>query len=929
MVKSTKKFVAVFLVLMLIISTACVGSFSAATTKDETVSASLYYGDINGDNVINIVDVLIVRRFVANESSLTADQMLRADVTGDNLINVIDAIKINQYLAHVINEFPVETIVPTEPTTAPTAPTDPTTQPTTPAHCHGATVNGVDACVGDIVTYTVKLQSDKLVSGVNMKVTYTNGLKAIVEPNNIISPVLVQHGSLVTNYTPHTGEKAFYQNAVDAISAYDFRSNDAVLVKLKFKVIAQGSSSINFHMTEILTPGTGFSFDDLTDYTIDKSTVVTHVENPDPTQPTQPTVPTQPTQPTQPTDPTQPTQPTTAPADDTVINGETFAIGDTVVFTGYLKSQKIVGGVDAKVSYPRNLLQYDSSITAPNADTRAIAPILTNAGSSFVYNTTPANGESAFCFNSINVNNGFNFQGNNKELVVLKFKVIGNGTGNIALNINAIYDNVLVNGTYSKITNATTSTKVEEGTSTPPVGSGAIINGKAANIGDTVKYTAYLKTSTIVGGVTADIFYTSNVLAYSQNTVNAPTATIIPNFTAGSSFGNLYPTTGESKYRFTAANAAAGGYNFQGDDRVFVTLEFKVIGNGTANIDLVMIDLRQLELVGNDFPPINNYTIDTEVLINDQEVPTVVPTQPTTRPTQPTQPTQPPVTQQAVVNGQSVPVGGTVNYSVLLQADEVIGAIDAKVNYTPNILTATQNASFPNIQGDSPVCNYAPNNGESAIYFNVANSTNGFNFTNEKVLVTFTFVVNSVGTATISETLNEVIGLRNSSGQYPTIDATTSDSMTVSGATTTVNGQEVQIGDQVQYTFKLKTNVPNVDVVGIDAFTTYSQGILEPIESSKETMFPILSQNGSMVYNFNPIFGPTNVVRYCYADALGGCDFTSEGVMVTLTFNVVGYGAGQISTDVETLVKDTLDYTKPNQTFNTNEYTCKDIVDVI
>ena len=66
------------------------------------------YGDVNDDGLINVYDVLLVRKHVLGFTPpLTAVQQLVADVNGDGAINVLDVNLIMQMSLGLIKEFPV------------------------------------------------------------------------------------------------------------------------------------------------------------------------------------------------------------------------------------------------------------------------------------------------------------------------------------------------------------------------------------------------------------------------------------------------------------------------------------------------------------------------------------------------------------------------------------------------------------------------------------------------------------------------------------------------------------------------------------------------------------------------------------------------------------------------------------------------------
>ena len=143
---------------------------------------------------------------------------------------------------------------PTQPTDPPTQPTEPSEQPTTPP-AGGVTVNGEEACVGDQVVYTAKLQADQLVAGINAHVDYTESIlkfsDATIEASKReLFPVLCM-GSMIWNFEPIDGTARMYFNAADAIEGFDFTTED-VLVTVTFDVIAEGDATIETNIAQIL-----------------------------------------------------------------------------------------------------------------------------------------------------------------------------------------------------------------------------------------------------------------------------------------------------------------------------------------------------------------------------------------------------------------------------------------------------------------------------------------------------------------------------------------------------------------------------------------------------------------------------------------------------------------------------------------------------
>ena len=53
-------------------------------------------GDVNGDGIVNIVDVILLQKHLLNKVSLTAEQAECADLNKDNVLNGFDLILIKK-----------------------------------------------------------------------------------------------------------------------------------------------------------------------------------------------------------------------------------------------------------------------------------------------------------------------------------------------------------------------------------------------------------------------------------------------------------------------------------------------------------------------------------------------------------------------------------------------------------------------------------------------------------------------------------------------------------------------------------------------------------------------------------------------------------------------------------------------------------------
>lgn len=72
------------------------------------VKKSYMMGDINLDGTVNIDDVTLIQKYIANISELDSEQLKTADVTGDGDISIDDVTTIQKYLASMIAAFATE-----------------------------------------------------------------------------------------------------------------------------------------------------------------------------------------------------------------------------------------------------------------------------------------------------------------------------------------------------------------------------------------------------------------------------------------------------------------------------------------------------------------------------------------------------------------------------------------------------------------------------------------------------------------------------------------------------------------------------------------------------------------------------------------------------------------------------------------------------
>ena len=59
-------------------------------------------GDVNGDNIVSIMDATTIQKYLAGLSDFTAEQLHNADVNGDGVVSILDATNIQKYLVGLV-----------------------------------------------------------------------------------------------------------------------------------------------------------------------------------------------------------------------------------------------------------------------------------------------------------------------------------------------------------------------------------------------------------------------------------------------------------------------------------------------------------------------------------------------------------------------------------------------------------------------------------------------------------------------------------------------------------------------------------------------------------------------------------------------------------------------------------------------------------
>ena len=77
------------------------------TSKTDTPPKAEKYGNVDGDDVITIVDVSYIQRHLAGIRKFDADQIRIADVDGDGDVTIVDGAYIQRWLAGMLSDNPM------------------------------------------------------------------------------------------------------------------------------------------------------------------------------------------------------------------------------------------------------------------------------------------------------------------------------------------------------------------------------------------------------------------------------------------------------------------------------------------------------------------------------------------------------------------------------------------------------------------------------------------------------------------------------------------------------------------------------------------------------------------------------------------------------------------------------------------------------
>lgn len=94
-----RRFGVLVIVLIMLLSTV---SFTAFADDGETerMPANFFeQGDVNGDEKVNIKDVTLIQKFIANICELSDEEIVRANVDGRGKLDIKDATHLQRWLA--------------------------------------------------------------------------------------------------------------------------------------------------------------------------------------------------------------------------------------------------------------------------------------------------------------------------------------------------------------------------------------------------------------------------------------------------------------------------------------------------------------------------------------------------------------------------------------------------------------------------------------------------------------------------------------------------------------------------------------------------------------------------------------------------------------------------------------------------------------
>lgn len=398
------------------------------------------------------------------------------------------------------------------------------------------------------------------------------------------------------------------------------------------------------------------------------------------------------------------------------------------------------------------------------------------------------------------------------------------------------------------------------------------------NIGDTITYEVLVTADKLFEDVQATIHYDSSKLRTESTSyalesgegTNCPDLNYI-----------VYNSTKENVIKFNASYIY--GMDFT-EEKVLVTIDFEVIDNTYSEITL---DMEEMTIMGDatqsyfadSKPVITTGIAVTERLAPEEETETGI---------------------RVDGNIYDVNADSTVTYEVTLKAEELFEDIQAIITYDADKLELLTTRSIEACPGLANGLTYnAKDAGE--IKFNAVN-LDGYNFAEENILVTLDFRVKDNSLSEINMEICEMTIKGDATQSYFTDGKPViTDGITINEKLITEEtDKEAEIvaggktyyanaGEKVTYEVWITAEELFED---IQAVVTYDAENLELLPVTAKDSFPGL--NSSLIFNAkNP-----GAVKFVSTN-LNGYNFTENGVLVTLTFEVKNTAHSEINLVIE------------------------------
>ena len=74
------------------------GQESDPHTEIVQLGSTIVPGDINGDSILNILDIVLVVNFVLDSDTPTASEFTAADLNSDGILNILDVVTLTNFI---------------------------------------------------------------------------------------------------------------------------------------------------------------------------------------------------------------------------------------------------------------------------------------------------------------------------------------------------------------------------------------------------------------------------------------------------------------------------------------------------------------------------------------------------------------------------------------------------------------------------------------------------------------------------------------------------------------------------------------------------------------------------------------------------------------------------------------------------------------